>query len=411
MFTYKFVSFRDALCIRVTVNKKSTYKSLGFKATKKQVISKHSNKPARISLGTGREIDQERAQEIVNDKSDELDTILKDAEKGKFLIMKATDVLDRLYTRNADTMRDWCKKMSEYRQHRPNTAHRYAITINKLESFKPSAKFEDINRRFLDGFDTHLQKGKHLEKGNRHVKPNSYETRRKEINNLRDIWNFARKSLGYDDMISPFHNRDMKPDDLSDSNKHKILTKEEIKTLRDADLEGLEAMARDAWVFSYGTFGMRIGDVLTAKPNWFRGDKLSYQPAKRIVKTTKGKRPPIRLTARPYAIEIMNAHKGQSPQGFIFPVCKSDDHKEKDRKASLLRKYLRKAAQRIGINPDVSFHWARHSAASYYYSEVQKKESVMMVLGHANVGITDGYLESLGFRSDVDRTAEVVDYD
>jgi len=81
--------------------------------------------------------------------------------------------------------------------------------------------------------------------------------------------------------------------------------------------------------------------------------------------------------------------KALETDGYIFQSYQSDKLSP-----AAAHKMLKKAIDRAGLSPNISWHWLRHCCASYSLENGASLEAVRKKLGHSNISITSTYLHS-----------------
>lgn len=173
--------------------------------------------------------------------------------------------------------------------------------------------------------------------------------------------------------------------------QRKKLTAEDITSLENGTLTGLYDLARDMFLFSFYTHGMRFESMATLSVNDIKGNLIVYR-------MNKGKK--VReIEIHSKLARIIDKYK---PQGnlYLFPAVKEvpDIWTKKDivgAKNALLNKYLKGACIMLGIDKEVSFHMARHTFATLSLYAGVDYSILKDALGHTNFSTTQGYLKSL----------------
>lgn len=173
--------------------------------------------------------------------------------------------------------------------------------------------------------------------------------------------------------------------------KRNKLTEDNIKALEDIYLTGLADLARDMYLFSFYTHGMRFENVATFKREDIIGDHLSY----RMNKGEDLREIFIHSKLR----AIINKYIYDQTL-YLFPVVTKmhDDWTKKDiigAANTLINKYLIKAAFKAGIEVELSFHTARHTFAYLSKRKNVNANVIQDALGHQKASTTQGYLKSL----------------
>ena len=179
---------------------------------------------------------------------------------------------------------------------------------------------------------------------------------------IRTVYNTAIKENVVNPKYYPFAGEKEK---IRIQSGNKIwLTKEEIQKIEALDLEKNTSIwhTKNVWLFSYYFAGVRISDVLALKWSNFVDGRLYYQ----MNKNEK----PVSLKIPDKAKDILDHYKNKKNKktDFMFPFLKGvnqadkEDIFKKSRNAtSLFNKYLKRIADKCGIDKNLSNHIARHS--------------------------------------------------
>lgn len=169
------------------------------------------------------------------------------------------------------------------------------------------------------------------------------------------------------------------------------LTAEDIKSMEKTKMDGLEAVARDMFLFAFYTHGMRFESVATFTMNQVKGGVIRYR-------MNKGKKM-REIEIHPKLSKIIERYKDNKP--YLFPVVKKEVKDIWQKKNiigpanTLINTYLKRVAIICGIDKKISSHIARHT---FSYLSLQKGVSYGILkdaLGHSNFQTTQQYLKSL----------------
>jgi integrase len=251
------------LVIRITKDRKTTYLSLGhsilledWNAKTSRVKKSHPNS-ARLNNLLAKKLAE------ANDKLLELETNAKDTTVRTIRkAVKANKVAS--FFDQAKTHLENLKKEGKY-----NRLTTDRPKINRLREFIGSdAPFSEIDTELLKRFKAWL-------KGSRGV------SERTAVNHLvvvRSIFNQAISSGLVDRKFYPFGKGRIIikfPDTVKVG-----LSAEEVHLLENIELTGLEHHARNLWLFSLYTAGMRISDALRLRWSDIYGERLHYSMGK-----------------------------------------------------------------------------------------------------------------------------------
>lgn len=218
----------------------------------------------------------------------------------------------------------------------------------------------------------------------RYQKGNSNSTVKKNLIDLSSVLNH----IGYKgDNLFMDYSKKIKADPI----KREKLTYAEIRMLENVKLSGLADLARDMYLFSFYTHGMRFENVSTIKREDVQKDHIFYRMNKGHDHREIAIHPKLKAIIQKYI-------KGTSL--YLFPVVKSE-HNEWNKKEvignanTLINKYLLNAARIAGIEKHISFHTARHTFAYLSKKKMVHVNVIQDALGHSKQSTTQGYLKSL----------------
>ena len=171
----------------------------------------------------------------------------------------------------------------------------------------------------------------------------------------------------------------------------------------------VEALARDAFAFSFYAGGMRFGDVCRLKAADVQGGRATY----RMLKTGT----PMGVPLPPPAVEVAGRYtEGAGTRGgFLFPLLKAGDERDgvhlrkriSSRNAQI-NAALKRLAAKSELDPaGLSFHVARHSFADHARTKSGDLYAISKSLGHGNLQTTEQYLKSFD-RDAVDSLADTL---
>ncbi len=175
-----------------------------------------------------------------------------------------------------------------------------------------------------------------------------------------------------------------------ETNKEK-LTADEIKLMEEVKLYGMDDLARDMFLFSFYTHGMRLENVVMFEVAAIRGNVLKY-------KMNKGKKyREIELHDKLNA--ILEKYKDNKP--FLFPVLKQKPKDNWDKPqiigsaGATINLRLKRVAVICGIETNLTMHIARHTFAYLSLKRGVNRNVLKDVLGHSSVKTTEKYLKEL----------------
>lgn len=255
--------------------------------------------------------------------------------------------------------------------------------VNKIEKFAgPNLRFADIDTGFLKKY-THdqLLKGK---------KANTIGTDHKALRSI------IRNAIS-DGIVRPENNPYLNFRITWQKTDRAKLNEEEIKAMEDMKLEddSLLFHVRNMFMFSYYTAGTRFSDVLLLKWGNIKNGRLFYKMAK------TGDVQNIFITDKAKAILNYYKNLDSGANDCVFPLVLSSDLPSDyfgltriiSAKNALANKYLKKLAEKAGVNKNVSFHISRHSFAYMAITKTGNLYAVSKSLRHKNLETTQVYLK------------------
>lgn len=178
------------------------------------------------------------------------------------------------------------------------------------------------------------------------------------------------------------------------------LSMEEIEKFELADLEpgGDLDRARDLFLFSLYTAGVRFGDAVRLRWRHLQADGGDVRLCYRMSKTGTSK--DIKLNAKARAIvEKYRPSNDPKHDDLVFPLLAGYDLttplaivSATNSRNVVVNVALKEVARRAGVTVDVSFHIARHSFADLARRNGADVYKVSKALGHTNLAFTARYL-------------------
>lgn len=250
----------------------------------------------------------------------------------------------------------------------------YTTTISRIMSYDRKCEqltFEDVDRAWLNGFESFLAK----------TAP-SVNARAIHMRNIRAVFNDA-----IDDEITqhyPFRKFKIK----REATPKRALSVEELRELFAYPVEEYQRKYLDVFKLIFLLIGINIVDLCNLKA--IKNGRVEYQRAKthRLYS----------IKVEPEAMEIIERNKGVN--WLISPLDTYAEHKDYAKK-------LNGALQAIGevkigkqgrktikpLHPQLTTYWARHSWATIAASLDIPKETIAAALGHGGNTITDIYID------------------
>jgi site-specific recombinase XerD len=275
-----------------------------------------------------------------------------------------------------------CYSFIEYLQQRSQSFRERGMVVmrQKADRFIKELKecfgelhFDDINRGALEKYNSSLQK-----------LGNSANTRHKKFEFLGKFFQDAIRD-GKAEGRNPFRDFKIKTTPVQ---KEK-LTASEIAAIEKLPISGTLNDARNLFLFSYYSRGMRFENCVTLKKENIKDGRIVYR-------ANKGKKI-ISIQIHSRLQKILNQYKGE----IIFPYLKTiPEDPQKYRSAigsmnAIVNRDLKDIAEMAGIKINLSMHIARHSFAYHLKYKTDSIHVIKDSLGHSNTRTTEYYLQSL----------------
>jgi len=199
------------------------------------------------------------------------------------------------------------------------------------------------------------------------------------MRNLRAVWNRAIKEGLVDQSSYPFARYKIPK---AEKNK-RALALDEIQRIRDLQLSGSAAKARDLYMLSFYLQGINLMDLLmSGKGSRIRG-RLEYRRSK------TGKYYSVRIY--PEADQILQRYKGQA---YLLDLLDGypDPLKQVYNYTKTVNKYLRHIGEELALSRKLTYYTARHSYATAARDLGYPRDLIAAALGHSARDITDTYL-------------------
>lgn len=378
--------------VRVTANRKSRLVSTGI-----YVEPKHWNKN-RLRVRSGHDLADAlnaKLQAALNEVR-EAALSASSAKAVKTAVDGPSGSLTAFFERFVDRLRA-----------KGATAHwevkKYSSTLAKLRAaLGRDLSWAEVDRDALAAFERYC----------RETKKNNPNTTRKELTRLRRVYKEAIRDGEIQPADDPFLVYQKPKGRRVERRKLPLADVEKLAALGPDDgvAEGsVEALARDAFAFSFYAGGMRFGDVCRLKAADVQGGRATY----RMLKTGT----PMGVPLPPPAVEVAGRYtEGAGTRGgFLFPLLKAGDERDgvhlrkriSSRNAQI-NAALKRLAAKSELDPaGLSFHVARHSFADHARTKSGDLYAISKSLGHGNLQTTEQYLKSFD-RDAVDSLADTL---
>lgn len=275
----------------------------------------------------------------------------------------------------------------------------YRQTLVKIAAFCDIDKlqFADITVKWLNDFDRMLSAT---------CKAN---TRSIHLRNIRSVMNAAITEEVIDQNTYPFRRFKIK----TERTAKRSLTLDELRTLRDYPCEPHLAYYRDMFMLIFYLSGINAVDLFHLRE--IRNGRIEFLRAK-----TKR---PYSIKVEPEAMAIIDRYRGKN---YLLDVLDRyqdyrDFLKRMDRGLKQIGeiRYIPNASrgkksgpdkkEYIGLFPNLSSYWARHTVATIAASLDIPKETIAAILGHGGNTTTDIYIDFDERKKDI-AMRRVIDY-
>lgn len=277
---------------------------------------------------------------------------------------------------------------------RLSSASSYRDTRNRLTEFKSNIYFKDINLRFLEDFEKHLQ-----DKGNSTNSIGIY------MRTLRAIYNKAVSEDLIKEENYPFKKYKIKTGNPS---KRAMVKEDMVKLLKfRPDKNTGKWHSLNFFTFSYLTRGMNLKDMALLK--WkenILGDRIVYVRAKTA--NTKKSIDPNIIKIEPEIQKILNRYSKKNI--YVFPILEPGlppitiRHRIKN-KLKRISKDISEIASELNLDQadKITHYWARHTYATTLKRSGISIAVISEALGHSSEATTKAYLDKFE-QTEIDNT-------
>jgi integrase/recombinase XerD len=383
------------LAIRITKDRKTSFIHLGISLFESewdatnQKVKKNNPNATRLNNFLLKKLAEG------TDKSLELET-QKSEVSSQAVKQKIKPTGGNSFFSQADLYLENLKRAGKYNQY---TADKPRIKQFKLFLKNHDISFSDITVPLLERFAIYLKEGKQI--GDRTIM--NY------LIAIRSVFSRAIKAELIDKKHYPFGANKIR---IKFPESVKIgLTPQEVRQIEEAELpeDSFQHHARNLWLFSYYTAGMRASDVLRLKWSDIQNGRLHYAMGK------NAKAGSLKLPEK--ALSILHQYKNQkqSAHDFIFPDLKRIEDIENAFivqrtiafTVSRVDKYLRNhVAPTAHIEKKLTMHIARHTFGNISGDKIPI-QMLQKLYRHSSVTTTIGYQANFLFK-DADEALEAV---
>ena len=275
------------------------------------------------------------------------------------------------------------------KEKRIGSANFYRFALNSLKSFNSGSMdipFIEIDVTWLKKYETWM-------KGN----GNSTNTLGIRFRALRAVYNLAIQQHIVKKEYYPFD--EFKVSKLRESTQKRAISKETIQTIVKFDTSEITEyhtplieLSKDIFVFSYLGCGINFIDIAYLKRKNIQGNRIVYSRHK------TGKN--INFPLQPHAVELIKKYSNTQSE-YLFPILNEkvhitelQQHYRIQKTIKKINKWLKKIAEKTGVEVNLTTYVARHS-----YATVLKRSGVHIALisetlGHSDLKTTQIYLDS-----------------
>lgn len=277
-----------------------------------------------------------------------------------------------------------------------STKQVFLTTRKRIETFDKHASFDTIDRNWLENFQAHeLRKGRKI---------NGIGI---DLRNIRTVFNWA-----IDNDITakyPFRKFPIK----TEREQYLYLDAEEMRELRDIEVEPFMEKYRDLFMLGFYLIGINLSDLLELPKNCIKRGRIQY----RRNKTSRL----YDIKVEPEAMEIIKKYKGKEHLiNILDDGTKESSFRrrindyikrigpvtmEKNKRGAMIKKNIKP------LHPDIVWYTARRSWATIAASLDIPKETIGKALGHSewDSSTTDLYIQ-FDYKKVDEVNRKVIDY-
>lgn len=260
----------------------------------------------------------------------------------------------------------------------------------RLEEEKEDIMFVEIDYNALQNYCAYLL--------GKDCSPN---TIRAYLAQIRALFNEAIRAKDIDKELYPFEGFKMPK---SPKTKKRALRKEDIKAIRELDLERDSSLwkARNYFLFMFNNMGINFIDLVQIKKSQFTQTEYNENgnlTAGRISYSRNKTRGNFSIKLTNESLEILKEYDVQrkKPDDAIFPFEYENSERGRmryEQYRKTVNKHIKKLAKLAGIDENVTTYFARHSWATIGKRSNLPITLISEGLGHAEIRTTQIYLDS-----------------
>lgn len=289
---------------------------------------------------------------------------------------------------------------------RHSTATSYQTALNAYQSYKKRLSFHDITPAFLKAFEKSFI-----------ANNGSITTVGIYARTLRTIINQAIEAGVIKE--SPFgKQRKGKYEIPTGRNIKKALTKEQLSLIfkYKADSMSSQQKAVDFWIFSYLGNGINMKDICLLRWKDIKDESITFTRAKTI--RTKREPEPIVVPLLSQIKDVINrwGNVDKSPNAFVFDLMPKNPTSKQERDTAqnltkLVNKYMKRLAEELGIEVNLTTYVARHSFATNLKRSGFSIAEIGEALGHSSDKTTRNYLDSFDLGAKKKMAESLINFD
>lgn len=262
--------------------------------------------------------------------------------------------------------------------------------IKKLQKFSSHVSFSDLSPQFAKDYETWM-----LKRGNK-------------VNTIASNFKALSAALNKAVKLGLIKSNPIKGYQITTENTEKeSLTFNEILAIQDLVIpdrfKGM-AKARDMFLFSFYTAGMRFSDLCRLRWVNIKENEIIYTMNKS--RSRAGAKRSIPLA--PKTIEILDLYKGNDPI-FVFPPLYGMNKKSVEEieykiyiSNNSLNRSLKILGGKLGFNSGLSMHSAKHSFTNHALKNDVSIVMISKLLGHTKLSTTQHYLKDFYHKEQTD---------
>lgn len=271
--------------------------------------------------------------------------------------------LEALLQDKPNDERTFINYIEEFKQKKskPGTKGVYHGTLLKIEEYAPTLALQDIDKRWLEGFEEWMA-SKGLNTNARGI----------HLRNIRAVINYCIDEEYT--TLYPFRKFKIKKEETA----HRCLTREQLITLRDYPCEEHQERYRDIFMLMVYLIGINAADLFALKE--IKNGRIEYTRAK------TGKKYSIKVEHEAQA--IIDRYRGKDYLLFVL-----DEYKSYKDFLHRMNNNLKEIGEmkRVGrggkkvhtpILPELSSYWSRHTWATLAAELEVPIETISAALGH-----------------------------